>query len=83
MVGADPARGVFEDGHFLHPVLDFAIDFPAGWQTQNTDEAAGAISPAKDAVVALRMAAPKATLDQVLQKAAADGERRPASSVSR
>ena len=73
VVGADPARGVFEDGHFLHPVLDFAIDFPAGWQTENTDEAAGAISPAKDAVVALRMAAPKASLDQVLQKAAADG----------
>ena len=72
VVGEDPARGVFEDRRFLHPELDFAIDFPAGWQTQNTNEAVGAVSPKKDAVVALRMAATDSSLEKVLAEAAAE-----------
>jgi len=70
LVGDDPAQGVFEKSRFLHPELDFALDFPAGWKTQNTNDSVGALSPAKDAVVALHMAAQDSSLDQVLAKLA-------------
>ncbi|MEB2345034.1 MAG: M48 family metalloprotease [Deltaproteobacteria bacterium] len=52
-IGPDPREGVFEDTRFLHPELDFAIDFPRGWQTQNSREAVGAMAPRQDAVVVL------------------------------
>jgi predicted Zn-dependent protease len=68
VVGEDPAQGVFEKQLFLHPELGLAIQFPAGWQTKNGAESVGAISPAKDAVVALHVAAQDQTLDQVLDK---------------
>jgi predicted Zn-dependent protease len=70
VVGEDPAQGVFEGGRFLHPELDLAIDFPAGWKTQNTNESVGAISPAQDAVVALNVAAQDSSLDKVLAEVA-------------
>lgn len=70
VVGEDPAQGVFEDRRFLHPELDLAIEFPAGWKTQNTSDAVGAISPSKDAVLALHVAASGSGLDQVLAKLA-------------
>jgi predicted Zn-dependent protease len=70
VVGEDPARGLFEDRRFLQPELDFSIEFPAGWQTQNTNDAVGAVSPKKDAVVALRVAATDSSLEKVLAEAA-------------
>ncbi|HXZ84518.1 MAG TPA: M48 family metalloprotease, partial [Myxococcota bacterium] len=72
LVGDDPAQGVFEGSRFLHPDLDFRLEFPAGWQTRNTPNAVGAISPSKDALVALRLAARDSSLDQVIQKATAE-----------
>jgi predicted Zn-dependent protease len=70
VVGVDPAQGVFEESLFLHPELDFAISFPTGWETVNTTQAAGAVSPGKDALVALRLAAADRTLDDVLAELA-------------
>jgi predicted Zn-dependent protease len=66
VVGEDPAQGVFEEQKFLHPELDLALDFPAGWKTVNTAGAVGAVSPAEDALVALRVAAQDSTLDATL-----------------
>jgi predicted Zn-dependent protease len=34
-VGADPGEGIFVDGVFLHPDLDFRLRFPEDWRTQN------------------------------------------------
>ncbi|HTO55277.1 MAG TPA: M48 family metalloprotease [Myxococcota bacterium] len=68
VVGEDPAQGVFVERRFLHPELRLAIDFPAGWKTENTNEAVGAVSPAKDAVVALRMAKQNSSLDDVIKE---------------
>jgi predicted Zn-dependent protease len=68
VVGADPAQGVFDGRRFLHPALDFALDFPKDWETRNTNESAGAISPAKDAAVALHLAAQGSSLDELLEK---------------
>ncbi|HTO05918.1 MAG TPA: M48 family metalloprotease [Myxococcota bacterium] len=68
VVGEDPAQGVFQNERFLHPDLGFALDFPAGWTTQNTNESVGAISPSKDAAVVLHLAAQDSSLDQVLKE---------------
>jgi predicted Zn-dependent protease len=53
LVGPDPAQGVFQGQRFLHPGLDLALEFPPGWQTQNSESAVGAISPQRDALVML------------------------------
>jgi len=55
LVGPDPAQGVIRGRRFLHPGLDLALDFPSGWEVQNTASAVGAGSPQRDAVVMLEM----------------------------
>jgi predicted Zn-dependent protease len=54
--GEDPRKGFFQGGTFIHPGLAFALDFPADWPTQNTDQAVGAISPKQDAILELTAA---------------------------
>ncbi len=56
VVGDDPAEGVFENGRFLHPDLDFMLRVPDGWQFMNTPAAIGAISPDGRARVTLELA---------------------------
>jgi predicted Zn-dependent protease len=34
VIGTHPAEGVFNENLFLHPHLDFALRFPAGYETQ-------------------------------------------------
>ena len=58
LVDQNPAEGVFEGPHFLHPDLGFRIVFPADWHTVNTRGAVGAVSPAGDAQVVLRAQGP-------------------------
>ncbi|MCG8590954.1 MAG: M48 family metalloprotease [Proteobacteria bacterium] len=41
-VGPSPAAGVFRDELFLHPDLNFALRFPAGWETANRRDAVAA-----------------------------------------
>jgi predicted Zn-dependent protease len=55
LIGPDPAQGVIKGRRFLHPGLDLAIDFPSGWDIQNSPSAVGAGSPERDAVVMLEM----------------------------
>ena len=52
-IGPDPREGVFQDERFLHPELDFAMDFPRGWHTRNARQAVGAMAPRRDALVML------------------------------
>jgi predicted Zn-dependent protease len=59
LVGPDPAEGVFVDQRFLHPGLGFAIDFPDGWQTQNSKSAVAALAPQRVALVALELSGPR------------------------
>jgi len=51
VVGVNPVQGVFKDGLFIHPEMDFALEYPDSWDTQNTPSAAGIISPDKKAQV--------------------------------
>jgi len=52
-MGERPEAGVFKGDLFLHPDLDFQINFPPGWRTSNSNRAVGAVSPRGDAVVFL------------------------------
>ena len=72
LVGLDPARGVFREQQFLHPVLDLALSFPKEWETRNTPAAAGAMHPTGDAAVAIRFVAADRSLDAVVAEAASD-----------
>ncbi len=52
-LGISAAEGVFQENLFLHADLDLALRFPAGWETQNTRRAVGAISRRRDGMVYL------------------------------
>ena len=51
--GENPRHGYFKATQFYHPDLKFQLAFPAGWQTYNTQQAAGAVSAKKDAMLEL------------------------------
>jgi predicted Zn-dependent protease len=55
LVGPDPRQGVFQGTRFLHPGLDFALDFPAGWTTQNQTSAVAAAPPEGGALLVLEL----------------------------
>jgi predicted Zn-dependent protease len=54
--GEDPRQGFFQGNAFLHPDMQFKLDFPAGWQKANTAAAVMAQSPKKDAIIQLAVA---------------------------
>jgi predicted Zn-dependent protease len=54
--GEDPREGFFQQNAFYHPDLRFRFEFPRGWQTSNTKQSVGAMSPQQDAVVVITMA---------------------------
>jgi predicted Zn-dependent protease len=54
--GVDPRHGYFENERFLHPGLEFRMDLPKGWNTQNLPQVLVAASPAKDALIQLTLA---------------------------
>jgi predicted Zn-dependent protease len=57
-VGPDPSEGIFREQRYLHPVLDFALDFPAGWKTENAETAVAAQAPRGDAILVLQAQGP-------------------------
>jgi len=54
--GIDPRQGYFEGTHFYHPQMRFQIQFPDGWQVQNTPAAVASLSPNQDAILQLALA---------------------------
>ncbi len=52
-VGERPQSGVFVENRFLHPILDFQITFPAGWELSVNNRVVGARSPDTGAIVFL------------------------------
>lgn len=51
--GPDPRQGYFREDTFVHPELEFRLDFPGGWRRQNTPAAVVALSPERDALIEL------------------------------
>ena len=70
LIGPDPGEGVFRGSRFLHPGLGLALEFPDGWQTQNSADAVGAISPQQDAVIVLQPQGPPGDPRAAAMKAA-------------
>jgi predicted Zn-dependent protease len=54
--GLDPRQGYFEGKHFYHPQMRFQMQFPDGWQVQNTPAAVASMSPNQDAIIQLALA---------------------------
>jgi predicted Zn-dependent protease len=54
--GNDPREGFSEGTRFYHPVLQFQIDFPPGWQVENTRIAVLALAPQQAAQMQLKQA---------------------------
>lgn len=53
--GRNPRNGFFRNGTFLHPELEFRMDFPGDWQRQNFARAVVAQSPGGDAILQLTL----------------------------
>lgn len=51
--GENPRNGFFQGNAFLHPDLEFRLDFPAGWKAMNTPSAVVGVSPREDAIIQL------------------------------
>lgn len=49
--GEDPREGFFRESRFLHPGLQFQVEFPKGWETSNEQASVSALSPGEDAVL--------------------------------
>jgi predicted Zn-dependent protease len=54
--GNDPREGFSEGREFYHPMLEFQIAFPDGWQFENTRSAVIALDPQKAAQMQLSVA---------------------------
>lgn len=48
-----PQSGLFIENRFLHPILDFQITFPSGWERSLNNRVVGARSPGSGAIVFL------------------------------
>ena len=51
--GENPREGFMDGSRFKHPDLRFQVDFPAGWNVQNTRQAVYSGSPQRDAAIQL------------------------------
>lgn len=65
--GTNPRQGFFRDNTFYHPELQFQIEFPGGWQTQNMTQAVVAAAPDGAAVMELTMV-PGGSAEAALQQ---------------
>jgi predicted Zn-dependent protease len=66
--GADPRQGYFEGNRFYHPELRFVMDFPSGWQKQNSRSAVVAQQAQTAAMQLTLVNAPGLTPTQYVQK---------------
>jgi predicted Zn-dependent protease len=54
IVGKNPAEGVFLENRFVHPELEFTVEFPSNWETANTRQVvAGAVPGDKAAAIVI------------------------------
>jgi predicted Zn-dependent protease len=55
--GSDPRQGYTVGSAYYHPELEFRLQFPDGWEIVNQRQAVFALSPSRDAVLVLTLAA--------------------------
>ena len=64
IIGDNPEHGTFQDSVFLHPDLNFTIEYPKGWDNENTPSAAGIISPDRKSQVVFTLSDTSESPDQ-------------------
>ncbi|MEO6461657.1 MAG: M48 family metalloprotease [Candidatus Eisenbacteria bacterium] len=74
MYGVDPKQGYFENNRFYHPELRFIMDFPSGWQKQNSRNAIVAQSGKTAAMQVTLVNAGGLSPAQYVQKLRTDGQ---------
>jgi len=65
LYGSTPVQGIVRKNTFLHPDLDLFVEFPRRWRIQNTDTAIAAMSPQRDAGIAISLAAENKTPEEL------------------
>ena len=83
--GENPREGFFRKNQFLHPDMQFQLDFPSGWKAQNQATAVVAISPQENAIVVLGFAgdaAPNQALSQFLNQQGVQNQGASSSSIN-
>jgi len=79
--GDNPREGFVENARFYHPELQFQIDFPSGWNVENTKAAVIAIDSQRTAQMQLQLAeVPDGTTADAFQRQLADKGLRPQTS---
>ncbi len=58
LIGPDPSHGIFVKNLFIHPELNIALEFPKGWRTFNSRDAAGAQETSGEAQLILTIEGP-------------------------
>ena len=53
--GDSEEQGIRSDRHFYHLTMNFAVEFPAGWQINNNPASLQSLSPNGDAIVEMRV----------------------------
>jgi len=53
LYGDSPSKGIIRDHKYLHPDLNFYIEYPEDWTVENIDTAVAAYAPDKDAALIL------------------------------
>jgi predicted Zn-dependent protease len=55
VIGDDPKGGIFQNGTFLHPEMNFAFSYPKDWTAINSPVSLAIVSPDKEAQLALQL----------------------------
>jgi len=63
--GKSPKNGIIRDHAFMHPDLDFYIEYPDGWTIKNGDTTVVAVSDYRDAGITLSIVNSDKTAEQI------------------
>lgn len=83
--GENPRQGFFRQSLFLHPDLQFQLEFPSGWKAQNQATAVVAVSSQQDAIVVLTLAgtdSPNQALSKFLNQEGVQSQGASSSSIN-
>lgn len=83
--GENPRQGFFRQSLFLHPDLQFQLEFPSGWKAQNQATAVVAVSSQRDAIVVLTLAgtdSPNQALSKFLNQQGVQSQGASSSSIN-
>lgn len=73
IIGDDPRQGFTEGSTFYHPELGFSLQYPAGWNVQNSAQAVTFVQPNNSAALQLTLSQASSAADAARAFAAQQG----------